>query len=416
LGWGPAPTQPETGWFWNKAEGGRGYAIEVQGTQVFMAMFHYTAAGAPTWQIINGDISSGVMASTPFNAYAGGQTLDGAPKTPTATQEGNAAVSFSRACDGNLLLPGAELWLGIERFTFGVSQPCRTAEAGNPFGGNLVTSVAEASYPFLSEDRKAWNVLNAERSRCGFGMVRQHPLLDVAARNHRDYMIANPGIENFGHTEIPGRTGFTGINPQDRTNAVGYSGQTSESVRGLVGVSRFIAGSSSIRVLLSLPYHGLGLIAGRRDVGFGQGGGTFVASTGLATGEATQAAPGVRTWPCQGSVESAFAGAGEIPSPFPNEVNPNWGTPILVVGDGALLIATATITGPAGEVPLKAIYGDGQASDPQGRCNGTKACVIPIMLATKTTYQVRLTGTNGGQPLHPSGVLTFSFTTSDVLN
>lgn len=416
LGWGPAPTQPETGWFWNKAEGGRGYAIEVQGTQVFMAMFHYTAAGAPTWQIINGDISSGVMASTPFNAYAGGQSLAGAPKTPTATQEGNAAVSFSRACDGNLLLPGAELWLGIERFTFGVSQPCRTAEAGNPFGGNLVTSVAEASYPFLSDERKAWNVLNAERSRCGFGLVSQNALLDLAARNHRDYIIANPESRLTPHTETPGRTGFTGIDPQNRTDAVGYRGISTEGVRGSIG-NRDLQGSTSIRVFLSGPYHELDILRGNREVGFAQGNGLFQVTSATAEGVATQTAPGVRTWPCQGTVDAPFAGNNEDPSPFPSEQSPIWGTPILVKGDGAIRIATATITGPDGApVPLKVIYGDGQTTDPHARCIGDTSCIIPVQLAQKTIFQVRLTGTNGGQPLHPSGVLSFSFISSGMMN
>ena len=159
------------------------------------------------------------------------------------------------------------------------------------------------------------------------------------------------------------------------------------------------------------------MIAGQREIGFGRGGGTFVAELGLATGLALQTAPGVRTWPCQGSVEAGFAGSGEIPSPFPNEQAATWGTPILVKGDATVRLTTASITTPDGSnVPLKVIYGEGQSTDPNGYCKGDTACVIPVQLAQKTIYQVRLTGTNGGQPLHPSGVLTFSFISSGTMN
>ena len=46
--------QPETGWYWNPAEGGRGYALEVQNDKLFMAMFHYNDDGSPTWNVVEG--------------------------------------------------------------------------------------------------------------------------------------------------------------------------------------------------------------------------------------------------------------------------------------------------------------------------------------------------------------------------
>lgn len=40
--------QPRTGWFWNPAEGGRGFAIERQGSQLFVAGFMYETTGEST--------------------------------------------------------------------------------------------------------------------------------------------------------------------------------------------------------------------------------------------------------------------------------------------------------------------------------------------------------------------------------
>ena len=32
---------PESGWWWNPAEGGRGYSIEIQDNQLFFAAYSY---------------------------------------------------------------------------------------------------------------------------------------------------------------------------------------------------------------------------------------------------------------------------------------------------------------------------------------------------------------------------------------
>ena len=49
LGLAPAAGQPESGWWWNEAESGRGYFVEWQGANAFLATYLYTAAGAPIW-------------------------------------------------------------------------------------------------------------------------------------------------------------------------------------------------------------------------------------------------------------------------------------------------------------------------------------------------------------------------------
>jgi len=46
---------PEDGWWLNPEEPGRGYLMERQDDTIFVATFHYTAAGDPEWQIIVGE-------------------------------------------------------------------------------------------------------------------------------------------------------------------------------------------------------------------------------------------------------------------------------------------------------------------------------------------------------------------------
>jgi hypothetical protein len=43
------PQAPQTGWWYNPAEGGRGFSIEARGNRLFMAAFHYDTAGRAIW-------------------------------------------------------------------------------------------------------------------------------------------------------------------------------------------------------------------------------------------------------------------------------------------------------------------------------------------------------------------------------
>lgn len=124
-------TQPESGWFWNATEGGRGYAIEVQNGQMFMAMFHYAADGSPIWQVVQNNIdSSGNIASAAFQKYTNGQTLTSgwvAPQGPTA--DGSISANFGSSCAGTLTVQGYPS-IAIQKFSFGnlpSGQECRSA-------------------------------------------------------------------------------------------------------------------------------------------------------------------------------------------------------------------------------------------------------------------------------------------------
>ena len=47
LGFYDPPFKPETGWWWNDAESGRGFSVEVQGSHMFAVSFMYDEAGNP---------------------------------------------------------------------------------------------------------------------------------------------------------------------------------------------------------------------------------------------------------------------------------------------------------------------------------------------------------------------------------
>ena len=109
---------PETGWWWNADESGRGFFIEMQGSTFFLASYTYDPAGHAVWYIASGtaaDLSLG----TSWSEYAHGQTLTGAYQA--AQLINNAAdplkLVFSSPQTAVLTLPGARA-VALQRFEF----------------------------------------------------------------------------------------------------------------------------------------------------------------------------------------------------------------------------------------------------------------------------------------------------------
>jgi hypothetical protein len=109
---------PETGWWWNADESGRGFFLEVQGNTLFLAGFMYDTAGNAVWHIASGtdaDFSQGTL----WTEYTNGQTLTG---TYQAAQLKNNAVAplklvFSSLKRAVLTLPDGRT-VALRRFEF----------------------------------------------------------------------------------------------------------------------------------------------------------------------------------------------------------------------------------------------------------------------------------------------------------
>ena len=102
-----APQAPQTGWWWNPLEGGRGFSIEAQGNNLFFAAFHYEANGRATWNVSPGPVSLGgsYFTSDLYNV-TGGQTLGGPYHAANANKVGTITLAFSDASHGTMTWPG----------------------------------------------------------------------------------------------------------------------------------------------------------------------------------------------------------------------------------------------------------------------------------------------------------------------
>ena len=128
------PQPPQTGWWWNPQEPGRGFSIEVQGNRLFYAAFHYDAGGRATWNVSPGTTSlDGSYFASDFYSVVGGQTLGGAYKAPSAAKAGSIALVFADASHGTMVWPGGTV--PIERMNLvpgGLGAPL---QAGVPESG-----------------------------------------------------------------------------------------------------------------------------------------------------------------------------------------------------------------------------------------------------------------------------------------
>ncbi|MBL0140556.1 MAG: hypothetical protein IPP91_00380 [Betaproteobacteria bacterium] len=110
------PQAPQTGWWWNAAEGGRGYSVEVAGNHIFFAAFLYDDTGRSNWYVATGNTSlDGSLFTGDLLKVTGGQTLTGAYKPPNPVQSaGPFTLAFSDASNGTMVWPGGTV--AIERF------------------------------------------------------------------------------------------------------------------------------------------------------------------------------------------------------------------------------------------------------------------------------------------------------------
>lgn len=116
----PTPSfKPETGWWWNANEGGRGFSIEIQGDNIFVAGFMYDGAGNPIWYVSGGKMTNANYYEGTWQQCAGGMAMSG-PFRPTACNNlsgGSIAINFSSTTNATLRLPDGRQ-LTLTRFSF----------------------------------------------------------------------------------------------------------------------------------------------------------------------------------------------------------------------------------------------------------------------------------------------------------
>lgn len=316
--------------------------------------------------------------------------------------------------------------------------------------GSLVTTVAAPSYSSATEELAAFTLLNAERQRCGFGLLAQNTLLDTAAAGHANYLLRN---NMAGHYQNMSDPYSTGANAWDRVVAAGYApgvilDDNTDTTGG--GANNITGrGVASVRSLLSAPYHAVSLLMPELDIGISVMSSDTTGTTGthgpraiaqfniaLAQGSYSQKPAGgvVQSYPCEGTVGTAHTLSNESPNPIPARnlaTNPIGQPIILAVTPGQMIdVTTASLKVKSSGVAVTLLPALTKASDTNNMLDISHLVLMPdLPLSPNTEYEVSIQGTNttttfdgtnwhstGTNPAitgNPTGAFTktFSFTT-----
>lgn len=143
------PGPPQAGWWWNTAEGGRGYSVEVQGRNIFYAAFLYDESGRSKWYVATGPTSiDGALYTGDLLEARGGQTLTGTYRAPSISAVGTITLAFGNLTSGTMTWPGGTV--AIERFNI-VANGVNTAPAANQPENGWWWSPAESGRGFFIE-------------------------------------------------------------------------------------------------------------------------------------------------------------------------------------------------------------------------------------------------------------------------
>ena len=144
---GASAALPDSGWYWNSAESGRGFNIEIQDNVLFMAGFVYDAAGSPTWFASGGPMDSDHTYSGPAFQTVKGQPLGGAYSTPSIVPFGTATVTFTTTTTADITVNGYHFT--VERQQFGFDFTSIT----QPLLGELAFVTGDPSFPVYFGER-----------------------------------------------------------------------------------------------------------------------------------------------------------------------------------------------------------------------------------------------------------------------
>ncbi len=294
---------------------------------------------------------------------------------------------------------------------------------------SIVNSAPTSTFAIGSAERLAYEYLNAERIRDGFGGVAESQPIYLAARGHADYQLRNDlnghiqyrelFYSNAPNTPVP-TVGFTGATPTDRLVAAGYGdrgtfGGAYDEIYTEFNISQnkvLHGGAVGIKELLNAPFHMAGLLSGSRDVGiavrsesdvnvsFPPYAPRIVTQINLAhknsDGEQIPASNEVLVYPCNGATGVGRLLNGENPNPVPGRdlsVNPLGRSMLIYVRPQNSLaittysmVVTATNTPVVLRAPATPLFG--------GSYQQYIAADSPN--AANTQYTFNVAGTNNG--------------------
>jgi len=358
-------------------------------------------------------------------AACGGGDGDGGGSGATGASGGSASQSATQPATQPSTGAAAPTSGGTDRACYTVSgspaAPVTGAVALLPARGTGVSG-----YRVLDNPRTAGLCYaNYRREQVGLAPLTARDALNTVAQNHTAYMLAN---NTLTHDEQSGRTGYTGAAPNDRIQAAYPSNATAEVVAGAnrwtsqSGANLSMTPKDQLVVdLVDAPFHRAALLGSygsagsgfAESVGAGSSGGTqayYYQTIDLADRSLGGADNQMVAYPYNGQADVPVSWVNnESPNPAPAYAGQTMGYPVTVQAVNTALTFNAdtfAITDAAGN-SIACEKVDARTSGMSSAARGLAICTPRTPLASKTRYNVAVSGTLNGQGVN----LNWSFTT-----
>jgi subtilisin family serine protease len=109
-------TELETGWWWNEAEPGAGYFVEIRNSTLFLSAYMYREDGSPAWYIANGVYVRGTFQGV-LQEYGGPAQSDPWRGAKMVAEHGTMMLQSTGVGSARLTLPGGRQ-VALTRFSF----------------------------------------------------------------------------------------------------------------------------------------------------------------------------------------------------------------------------------------------------------------------------------------------------------
>jgi hypothetical protein len=137
---------PESGWYWNPAQSGRGFNIEIQNNLLFVAAFAYDSFGQPTWYVAGGQMASDRSFSGRVNLVTGGQCFGCPYFPPSVADAGPISITFHDEGSATIVLLGEAISIRRQDYASLTITP-------DALYGEWSTTEGEPSFPVYHGER-----------------------------------------------------------------------------------------------------------------------------------------------------------------------------------------------------------------------------------------------------------------------
>ena len=109
---------PENGFYWNAAEPGRGYTIEIQDNFLFIIIYIYNPDGSATWYTSQGVMQGNSFFTGTLDATTGGPCIGCPPSTPSTVINAAGPISIEFDTEISATVTWSAGSFRIERFDY----------------------------------------------------------------------------------------------------------------------------------------------------------------------------------------------------------------------------------------------------------------------------------------------------------